>query len=33
MAQAILQEDEVLAEQQELTWLTKFGVATIAVVG
>jgi hypothetical protein len=35
MAQAILREDEVLAERLEVTWLTKFGVATatIAVVG
>jgi hypothetical protein len=33
MAEAILREDEVLAERLEVTWLTKFGVATIAVVG
>jgi hypothetical protein len=33
MAQAILREDDVPTERLELTWLTKFGVATIAVVG
>jgi hypothetical protein len=33
MSQAILREDAVLAERLEVTWSTKFGVATTAVVG